>query len=235
MTEFKKGDRVLFADNEHNRDDCRAMIGKTAVVLDPHWFTQFGGPYVQVQEDETGRVGGWYPECFELLGREDSVRITGILPDCPNCGKTAAPEHVANGKARCWWCESKWTLPGHEGAWAPAARLSEPATLVCHKPGYTARIKNLPEPGLKSGAAIAMVHAVRARAARPAFTEEQSREIDRLLSSIKANMALLSTPLIFVDAGLARRQLALPDLEEPCCYGMCVAGNQHSDDCEEDE
>lgn len=29
---------------------------------------------------------------------------------CPNCGRSAAPEHIAASHAKCWWCESKWSL-----------------------------------------------------------------------------------------------------------------------------
>jgi hypothetical protein len=35
-------------------------------------------------------------------------------PECPNCRKKAAPEHVERDlsrgtyKAKCWWCENRW-------------------------------------------------------------------------------------------------------------------------------
>src|SRR5690242_2391698 len=100
MSKFQKGDRVKFAGVSKLLEDVHGT------VVDPHWFS--GGTYyvkVAVDEPRRGSSGGWFEDQLELAARPGEV--LAFEPTCPNCGKKAAPEHVADGKARCWWCETR--------------------------------------------------------------------------------------------------------------------------------
>lgn len=148
MSKFQKGDRVRFADNEYNRTRHNAVVGRLGTVTNPGALS-FGVSFVRVLEDVNGRDGGWYEHQLELVSRTKDV-FPAAEPACPNCGKKAAPEHVADGKARCWWCENRWTLPVQDSPMACLKSGAAVATVHCRLPGYTARItgiagKHLPD------------------------------------------------------------------------------------------
>lgn len=115
MSKFKVGDRVITTNPPRSWHGTGWVQWEHELTLIPSQsdlalFNSAGGlmamakPVVPISFDD------WSPS-YSASAKEPTSKPE---PNCPQCGKKAAPEHVEvasskmSAKCRCWWCGGTW-------------------------------------------------------------------------------------------------------------------------------
>lgn len=97
------------------RVSCPTRRAPTRAPFTPWWRTNLWLAYSEVvvgcAAHALGFVGDFIfskdGHVWELVSHHT---LEVAVPDCPGCGKKAAPEHVTDTSVKCWWCTRTWSL-----------------------------------------------------------------------------------------------------------------------------